>query len=127
MSNIENNSWRIFYFKGTFIILSGFVLSVFFFFSGWNSWFNYYNDLPQFWFQRSGSIMTAILLFSDYYVFKLSDDLKRVNMTPSFALKTKNTYRPYVRVFKYIAVFLTVLATLVWGYGDIAYKEIIGV
>jgi hypothetical protein len=127
MSDIENNSWRVFYFKGTFIILVGFILSVFFLISGWNGWFNYYNDLPQLWFQRCGSIMTAILLLSDYYVFKLSDDVKTVNMVPSFALKTKDAYRPYIRVFQFVAVFLTVFTTVIWGYGDIVYKEIVGV
>ncbi|MBW4966259.1 hypothetical protein KZZ04_07755 [Pseudoalteromonas sp. CR1] len=121
---VENDSWKVMYRNGTIIIVSGFIASIIILAAGWNGWLNYFNDKPKVWFQRSGSLMTVILLVADYYVYKLLSDIDESNMMPNFAMRTKDAYRKYVKLFPYFAVLLTVLATFIWGYGDIVFVEI---
>jgi hypothetical protein len=116
-----NNSWANMYRNGLVIILFGFIVAIVLLLTGWYGWGNYFSDKPEIWFQRSGSMMTVVLLVSDYYVYKLSNDVGQMNMIPQHATKTKDAYRPYVKKLPYIAIFLTVLATFIWGYGDILY------
>ncbi len=127
MSNqeIENDSWKVMYRNGTIIIVVGFILSILILGTGWYGWFNYFKDKPEIWFQRSGSLMTVVLLVVDYYVYKLLSDVGESNTMPQFAMRTKDAYRKYVKIFPYFAVFLTVLATFIWGYGDLVFLEII--
>lgn len=120
----ENDSWRVMYRNGTIIIVTGFILSIYILTAGWNGWLNDFNDKPEIWFQRSGSLMTVVLLVADYYVYKLFNDVGESNMMPRFAMRTKDAYRKYVKIFPYFAIFLTVLATFIWGYGDIIFLEI---
>lgn len=106
------------------IILIGFIASILILFAGWHGWVNYFSDKPEIWFQRSGSLMTVVLLFTDYYVYKLSSDVGQMDMIPNHAVKTKDAYRPYIKKLPYIAIFLTVLATFIWGYGDLVYLRV---
>lgn len=122
----ENKPWKIFYRKGTAIIVCGLFLSLIFMVIGWCGLLNYFNEQNGIWFQRSGSIMTVILLFSDYYVYKLSTDIRQRNMIPPSAMIIKDNYRPYITMLKYLAFSLTILATFIWGYGDIIYREFNG-
>jgi len=121
---VKNDSWKLMYRNGTIIIVFGFLASIFILGVGWNGFLNYFNDKPEVWFQRSGSLMTVILLFSDYYVYKLHSDVNELNMMPRFAIRTKDAYRKYVKIFPYFAVFLTILATFIWGYGDIVFLQV---
>ncbi|MFQ3191576.1 MAG: hypothetical protein ACI936_002717 [Paraglaciecola sp.] len=120
----NNNAWSIMYRNGCVIIGLGFATSLLLMFAGWYGWANDFSDKPEVWFQRSGSLMTAVLLFSDYYVYKLSSDVGQINMIPPHAMNTKDTYRPYIRKLPYIAVFLTMVATFIWGYGDLIYLRV---
>ena len=121
---IENDSWKVMYRNGTVFIVSGFILSFIILIAGWNGWANYFNDKPETWFQRSGSLMTMVLLFTDLYVYKLHSDVGKRNTIPQFAMRTKDAYRPYIKTFPYIAVFMTIMATFIWGYGDIVFCRI---
>ncbi len=119
-----NNSWAIMYRNGFIIISLGFVISFFILLTGWYGWANCFSDKPEMWFQRSGSMMTVVLLVADYYVYKLSNDVGQMNMIPPHAVRTKDLYRPYVKKLPYIAIFLTVFATFIWGYGDLIYLRL---
>lgn len=122
--DIENRSWKNLYLRGTLIIISGLLLSVVIFFAGLLGWLNQYNDPPQLWFQRSGSMMTLVLLVADYYVIQLNNDLSKNVLIPEHAFKTKRKYWYLVKKLTYIAVIFTLLATFIWGYGDIVYCQI---
>lgn len=117
-----NNSWTNLYRNGVAIIISGFIAAIVLLLAGWYGWGNYFSDKPEMWFQRSGSMVTALLLVSDYYVYKLANDVGEMDMIPQHAVKTKDAYRPFVKILPYMAIFLTVLGTFVWGYGDILYS-----
>jgi cytochrome c biogenesis protein CcdA len=121
---IENNSWKVMYRNGMIVIVLGFILSFLILGAGWFGWLNYFSDKPEIWFQRSGSLMTVVLLVSDYYVYKLLSDVGESNMIPQFAMRTKDAYRKYVKVLPYFAVSLTVLATFIWGYGDLVFLQV---
>jgi hypothetical protein len=116
-------SWEINYRRGTFLAVSGFVVSIALMFCGWYGWLNYFLDKPEIWFQRSGSIMTAILFISDYNVYKLSADIVRMDMIPNSAIKVKDKYKPFIKPLQYLAVSLTIFSTFIWGYGDLMYLE----
>lgn len=123
-AEIENDSWKKFYRNGTAIIVFGLLAAVFILMLGWHGWLNYFDDNAEVWFQRSGSLMTVILLIVDYYVYRLMSDVGKSTMVPPFAMATKNKYRPYIKIFTFFAVFFTILATFVWGYGDILFLEV---
>lgn len=109
------------YRNGTIIIVSGFLLSILILGIGWVGWLNYFNDKSEVWFQRSDSLMTVTLIFADYYVYKLFNDVSKLDRMPKSALSNKDAYRKYVKIFPYFAVFLTILATFIWGCGDILF------
>lgn len=88
---------------------------------GWNGWLNVFGDKPEAWFQRSGSMMLVTLLIADYYVYRLSTDVNDLNMIPSHAVKTKDAYRPYIKILHPIAIVFTLLATVICGYGDLIF------
>jgi hypothetical protein len=113
--------WKIKYMKACLIIFSFFSLSLLILFAGWSGWLNNFCDKPEICFQRSGSLMTVVLLVTDYYVYKLLGDVNVIDMTPPESWAVKDFYRPYVKILLYIALFLTMLATFIWGYGDLVY------
>ncbi len=122
----ENNSWRNFYLKGMISSIVYCFIAIFIMISAWFGWANYFDDKPHFWFQRSGSVGVGFLFLADYWIYKLSVDVSKKNMIPRFAMKTKDQYRPYIPFLQFTAISLTVLATFIWGYGDIVYCEIKG-
>lgn len=124
MEEAENNSWNIFYRKGMFFSIVGFVGAIFCFLMGWNGWFNYFSDKPEVWFQRSGSIMLVLLVIADYHVYKLNGDVDDLDMTPCHAVKAKDNYRAYVKKLPLIAIVLTLMATAICGYGDLIYSSL---
>ncbi|EOX4226655.1 MULTISPECIES: hypothetical protein [Vibrio] len=121
MDNEENNSWTNLYRKGILFSLTGFICVCLCFLIGWNGWFNFFDDKPALWFQRSGSIMLVFLVIADYHVYKMSNDVDDLDGCPPYAVQTKDKYRVFVRPLPAIASLLTLIATLVCGYGDLIY------
>ncbi len=120
----ENNSWKLLYLKGTIIAVVAFLVSILFLISSWYGWFNLFGDEPKVWFQRSGSIMVVILLLAEYQVYKMVTDLRQGNMIPHSARRTQDKYRPYIPYLQYVAILATLLATIIWGYGDIVFSAL---
>ena len=121
MDNVENDSWKKLYRNGMLFAILGFSCSIYFLFIGWNGWLNVFNDKPEIWFQRSGSIMLVSLLIADYYVYKLSSDVNDLDMIPGHAIRTKDAYRPYIKVLHPVAIILTLFATVICGYGELIF------
>ncbi|EPA3404210.1 hypothetical protein ACQ2GG_003473, partial [Vibrio cholerae] len=121
VSNVENNSWKNFYRNSMLIAILGFICSSCILLVGWNGWLNIFDDKPEAWFQRSGSMMLVTLLIADYYVYKLSSDVNDLDMIPAHAVQTKDAYRPYIKILHPMAIILTLLATIICGYGDLIF------
>ncbi|KUJ71986.1 hypothetical protein AVO41_05930 [Thiomicrospira sp. WB1] len=121
---IESEPWRVMYRNGVLFVIGGFLAAVAFFVSGWTGFLNHFGEPPSSWFQRSGSLMTITMVFVDYHLYKLVNDVRQINQIPPSALQIKDRYHPLIRVLPYFAVLFTAVATFVWGYGDILFSEI---
>lgn len=124
MSEIDVNTWSDFYIKGFIYILLGFVVSLIILLNGWYSWLNYFNDKPEIWFQRSGSLMVICLIFSEYHIYNIASDISKPNVNIStYAIQTKILFKPYIKPIQFIAIFLAIISTFIWGYGDLLFLK----
>lgn len=69
--------------------------------------------------------MLLVLLLVDYNVYKMQDDLGTSESTPEYAFKTKTDFRLPVKLLTVVAVTLTIIATVVSGWGEPIYNFII--
>ncbi|WP_394224455.1 hypothetical protein [Alteromonas gracilis] len=69
------------------------------------------------WFQRSGSLIVLFAVLGEYYVSKMASTLRpagHVGIT-----KMEETLPKTVGLFHLIALFLAIIGTFIWGYGDL--------
>ncbi len=76
------------------------------------------------WFQRAGAPMTIFALIAQSRVSRLRDLL-----TPNtFSTQEFNNillkYRKYRSIGNAVSLFLVIIGTIIWAYGDIFYKQI---
>lgn len=76
---------------------------------------------PGDWFQRSGSILTAAAAWS----FAWNESSKRRVWSPSNQFESEeysklySTLEPYFSFLGRASVVLTIVGTIIWGYGDL--------
>jgi len=121
MNDVESNSWKLSFIKGSAVVLFGLSFSIFVFLVGLFGWFNNFNYAPELWFQYSGGIMLAFLLFVDYWVYKMTNSVNDLESCPPHAVEIKDAFRPFVTRLPPIAFIFTLLATLISAVGQIIF------
>ena len=71
------------------------------------------------WFQRSGSTAVFFAVFAEWKAAKMFDELNPSGLVDQTLDSTRDKYLQQVKYYNYIALFLVVLGTVVWGYGDL--------
>lgn len=66
--------------------------------------------------------MLVALLVADYKVYKMHSDIGDIDMTPDYAIKTKESFKLPVRLLTAIVLGLTMLAIVVSGWGTPIYN-----
>ena len=69
--------------------------------------------------------MLAALLVADYKVYKMHSDISDIDMTPDYAIKTKESFRLPVKFLTVIVLGLTMLAIVVSGWGAPIYNFVV--
>ncbi|MCH4813428.1 hypothetical protein [Vreelandella neptunia] len=81
---------------------------------------------PALWFQRSGSIMVVLALLAELRVVII--DRLIIARDHSFLychMYIENKYQAKLRVINYVTYFVVAVGTLVWGFGDVFYANIV--
>jgi hypothetical protein len=80
-----------------------------------------------YWLQRSGSItvMFAIALEYRQATFSSSERSSSVFMNGVAALQNDSSLPPIRQKLKKIAIYLAIIGTFIWGYGDLPQKYIV--
>ena len=75
------------------------------------------------WFQRSGSIMVILGAFIEFRLLAIDGnfDIHDAKYTVPFDLP--KTYERAYKILLRLALVVIVLGTLIWGYGDIPFKN----
>ncbi|MBP0943123.1 hypothetical protein V2K16_22865 [Pseudomonas alliivorans] len=71
------------------------------------------------WFQRSGSITTIGALVINLFVSRIRDGLEGRALGSIYGQCVFKEVRPYFKVAAIATVALTIVGTIVWGYGDL--------
>ena len=79
-------------------------------------------DTPAEWFQRSGSAMVIFAVFAELFAFRMFDVFKPSGMVENNYKEAAKQYKWQVKYFNAAAICLTIVATLIWGYGDIPFN-----
>ncbi len=74
-------------------------------------------ESPAIWFQRSGSVVTVLVLIADYLSFRVTSSHPEVE-----ELEAIKSFSWLLPVTKGVAIIMTIAGTLTWGYGDIIYN-----
>jgi len=83
------------------------------------AWFNFllpYCDAASIWFQRSGSIIVLISVFSEVLALKAFVGFPEIG-----EVDARNKYKKLLSSTKILAPFLAIVGTVIWGYGDLIY------
>jgi hypothetical protein len=76
------------------------------------------------WFQRSGATCVVFAIFAEFKAVKMSKVLDPSGFVSTSYDTAVKKYHFQVQAFNYIAIFLVVFGTFVWGYGDIPLNQI---
>ena len=111
-------SFYIFHSKQLRMLLSWIflVLSlVYCLYSGWLDFVTFSEDLKMNdWFPRSGAILVAISIWSEYEPTRLNSDPINIPMYSATPL-----YSKVLNLFKILGIWCAVIGTIVWAYGDL--------
>lgn len=77
-------------------------------------------ETPGGWFQRSGSIMVALAVWSEIKNNVLSPYFDLQGLVSTDAITLQKDYEIYFLLIRWVGLIFAILGTLVWGYGDIA-------
>ncbi len=80
---------------------------------------NYFGDSTNIWFQRSGSLMVFAAVIAEFYVSKMRETIRPADYVGIHPLES--AYSKQVSFLNGISIFLALVGTLIWGYGDIPY------
>ena len=71
------------------------------------------------WFQRSGSIMVVFALFAEMKAYEMFDVLKPAALVDHTFGYVHQKYKRQIKFFNVAALFLAIVGTVIWGYGDL--------
>ena len=69
------------------------------------------------WFQRSGSLVVLFAVLGEYYASKMASTLRPAGYVGITTMEKELTKT--VNIFHFIALFLAITGTFIWGYGDL--------
>ncbi|GAB0109223.1 hypothetical protein [Pseudoalteromonas distincta] len=75
-----------------------------------------------FWFQRSGATTVVFAIFAELKAANMLSVFKPAGMVNRSFHSTRDKYIKQIKIYNYIALFLIVLGTVIWGYGDLILK-----
>ena len=124
MDTAAKNPWHIFYMKAVITASLAVALSIFFLLTGVYGWLNVFHASPSSWFQTSGAAMLVALVISECQVRKIQNDINNSQMTPSYAIKTQDSFRVSIKILTWLTHCLTMLALVIGGAGSAIYSFI---
>jgi len=71
------------------------------------------------WFQRSGATTVVFAVFAELKASNMLAVFKPSGFVDQTFHSTRDKYLKQVKLYNYIALFLVVLGTVIWGYGDL--------
>jgi hypothetical protein len=71
------------------------------------------------WFQRSGATTVVFAVFAELKATNMLGVFKPSGFVDQTFHSTRDQYIKQVKIYHYIALFLIVLGTAIWGYGDL--------
>ena len=87
----------------------------------WFQWCNAFNDKPEIWFQRAGSIATMFAIIAEANIL----NIKRITDPSGWGSEQAE---PFIERYSWILpwyegvlLILLLFSTAVWGYGDLIY------
>ena len=96
----------------------------------WMGCFNFDEDVAS-WFQRSGSLMVLCAGILEYILFNItlsstpqSGKKKQLYVSVVKRYVVSPRYLRFIHTLKYIAAFIAIVGTVIWGYGDLIYISI---
>ncbi len=75
------------------------------------------------WFQRSGSLMVIIAIWTEYKLFSMNDYFDLHDTRYVVPIDLPKTYKQIYTLITIIAALAMVFGTLIWGYGDVFIKN----
>lgn len=82
-------------------------------------------DTQAVWFQRSGAVTTVFSLLAATLSISASRNLFKPGTWGSlYAINVLAEYQPNLDRIERISFFLTLVGTLIWGYGDIPFRYV---
>ncbi|MFT6655290.1 MAG: hypothetical protein ACJAWI_002063 [Marinomonas primoryensis] len=75
------------------------------------------------WFQRSGSILVVITVFCEFKLLKISSSVDPGESTITYGHNVGDLQLKCYRFLSSSVLFLAIVGTLIWGYGDIPLRK----
>jgi hypothetical protein len=82
-----------------------------------------YEKVPV-WFQRSGSLVTAFALYSDFLIQYFKSYSETCHNDKAKFYPVDSPLHSVINVTHYIALTVAIYGTVIWGYGDVIYIEL---
>jgi hypothetical protein len=75
------------------------------------------------WFQRSGATTVVFAIFAEMNATQMLGVLDPSGMVGKTFQPTYDKYLKQVKAYNYIALFLVIFGTVIWGYGDLLINK----
>ena len=75
------------------------------------------------WFQRSGSILVVITVFCEFKLLKISSLVDPGETVVTYGNNVSDSHKKLYRFLSSLVLFLAIIGTLIWGYGDIPLRN----
>ena len=75
------------------------------------------------WFQRSGSLMVVLGAFVEYRLILMGKYFNIVGTVFDMPFIAPESYNKYYNTISFLILSGIVIGTLIWGYGDIPFKN----
>jgi hypothetical protein len=91
--------------------------------AAWSQWLNSFDDKPDVLFQRAGSIATIFAVIAEANILNIKRTFEYDGFGSVGSVSIESKYRKLHYFYESVLLVLIMISTLVWGYGDIAYRE----
>lgn len=75
------------------------------------------------WFQRSGSLSVLFGVWIEYNLSKVNEHINLSGLWVTEQETLRDEYNLKYSIVQYVGIFLAVMGTLIWGYGDILISK----
>lgn len=75
------------------------------------------------WFQRSGSILVVITVFSEFKLLSIYSTVYPGGSTVTYGNAVSEIQIRFYKILSSFVFFLAIMGTLIWGYGDIPLRN----